>query len=242
MILKNLNTNSNTNFYILGLPITKNSVSLEFIDFINSKEPTIYIQTSGFNKNTNDYLTTQVGYDILIERNINIICLNLWNKFAIRLEAEKVCELIEEKIKEYQKNYNVRIVYITTGSPYLYDVVCDTLMINLPKENIINTKSSAQLSYEIVKQSYDLPINITSNKNKTIKTGFINIVGCLGEIYSDQFGDIDNFIKAFDENTVIYDIKLGHYNIVNKIMYSDLITKIKSDRKYFNNSTIAIIK
>jgi hypothetical protein len=242
MILKDLNTNFNDNFYILGLPITKDSVSSEFINFINSKEPTIYIQASGFNKNTNDYLTTQVGYDILIECGINIVCLNLWNKFEIRLEAEEVCELIKEKIKEYRKDYNGKIVYVTTGSPYLYDVVCDTLMVNLPKENIIDTKSSVQLSYEIIKKIHDLPINITSNKNKTIKKDFINIVGCLGEIYSNQFGNIDNFIKTFDENTLIYDIKLGYNSIVNKILYNDLIIKIKNDRKYFNNSTIAIIK
>jgi hypothetical protein len=58
--------------YIIGLPLTTESISSEFADFFDSEEPTILICSSFVTKekfeSTNDYKLAKVGFDYLLNR------------------------------------------------------------------------------------------------------------------------------------------------------------------------------
>jgi hypothetical protein len=239
-------------FFVLGLPITHESATPEFIDFLKSSAPTVLVDSSRFHFGNNDYQTAKVGYDMLLSAGYKfvysmdeipssgkcVLSLDLWRRSGGKLKPSQLVAEIMHYAKLIQQKYKCNVGYITTGSPFLYDAVCEKMQEKHPDTYFVDTKSSAQLAYESVGAS--APINVVDNMRIKLKPGHVNMLGCLGEIYS-LWTDYDVLMSALTDDMIIYDVKLGPSGRTTKLTKSQLIDIIKTDKYYLNTSTIAVI-
>ena len=245
--------------YIVGLPITPDTITEEFLDILKCKEPTIFLMSTFLNlqnkESLNDYLTARVGFDKLFSYGIKFtdrykddlsnhvfMMGNVWYRNGIRRRVRDVASDVLFTMLKLKQLQNANVVYIVPGSPHHYDSVSPVLISNILRfdsENIkvVNTKSSAQIAYELFDVS--LPMNILDCSKIELKQSHINIVGCLGDIYS-RCTDPENFINSCRQFDQIYDVKLGYENIVNQLTHDQLYERIFIHRKSLNDSTLVI--
>lgn len=238
--------------FILGLPITQDSITPEFLEIVNSTEPVLLIGSVPFSAQSNDYKTTQVGYDIIINAGFkfiysmnnfpakidkNVLTLDLWERSKGVKDPCIIRDNVVSLSETLKKTYNCKTGYLTIGSPRLYDSVSKQLKILNPAIPVIDTKSSSELAYEVL--NIDKPYVLVDNKDIKIIPNSVNMLGCIGSIYS-HWADYD-MLELLDNNWEIYDIKLGYINRVERLSKRQLIELLNTDKYYFNTSTLAIV-
>lgn len=266
-----MNQNPNTNeFFIIGSPLNKESITQEFIDFINSNEETIILLscTPDSNKYTvsQEYKSGKIGFDMIADagyefisyKNMDIKTFGDYKKIAInfdtvwydtntgvRTQPYDVAKiLLCEMIKINQIYKNKRIARVSPGSPYLYDGVADYLLKYCPLVKVINSKSSAQLSYEALNLNNlteGLPMRIVDKNFKYIlKSNFVNIIGSVGYVYQN-YEYLMKVASDISGGDLIYKIGLGEKTTIEKITTQDF-SKFFIRTPDYKPITLAIIK
>ena len=212
---------------IVGLPITKETATQEFYNFFQNRDVVCISSTDVFVKN--------FGHDYLKNIGIEIIYTDMWVENGIRLGGFEVAE----KIISYIKNMKAsKIAYLTPGSPYYFDSVCEKLS---KKYKVIDTKSSGELCYDAIHSK--LPMKIVDITNTKIKieffTGVINVLACVGEGYS-QFYDKNEFINKLTNDMEISLVTVGCTTQIQGLKVPELIHIIKNNPVYLNDKTILL--
>lgn len=247
--------------YIVGLPISSDSVTPEFLEFIQQDVQTICIMSGSLNLNdierSSEYKSSHIGFDLLIKNGFQFIdsdkpinqkkvvfmVKKCWNREdGTRISANGVGKRIIELAEELSKKYpNARISRIAPGSPYLYDGVSSFMIDNFSNIEVIDTKSSAELAYEklSVELNINLPVDIVDPTKIVLQNNCINILGCVGFIYKD-YVDLNQILKSIKTNSKIYDIKVGYNDSIKEIKKDDL-RNFNENILGYSPSIIAII-
>jgi hypothetical protein len=250
---------------IVGLPLSKNSVTDKFLNFISSDTPTLLIASVRFSmlekETSNDYVTARVGYDLLFDHgfeifpwksaipdtiNKTILGFPLWLSKDGRRNGSDVASDIIEIYKQLQQRFpDANIAYITPGSPFWYNIVVKRIIEFVNDVEVIDTKSSAIISYQHLKTYSDkipvYPLNLIENhlNIKKLKEKHINIVGCLSSIYTTT---LDNLLLNLTESDLIFSISIGHDILVKKHTLSEFKKMIEDNSNELKFSTFAFIK
>jgi hypothetical protein len=151
--------------YIIGLPLSHDSVTSEFLEFIQQDVQTICILAGGLNLSdigrSAEYKSSHIGFDLLIKNGFQFIDSdkpinqkkvvfmvgNCWiREDGTRMQATGVGKCIIELSEKIRKKHpNAIISRIAPGSPYLYDDVSNFIINNFSNIEVIDTKSSAGL-------------------------------------------------------------------------------------------------
>lgn len=258
------------NKFIVGLPLNQKSVTNQFKEFLDSNVETIMVLAGTINMNpylvTQEYKSCSIGYDMLFDASYEFVkyegldITKLYNskKIVIALDdiwvnAEKNRtdpNIVGKTILDLMNNLSIlykdkRIVMIAPGSPYLYDSVASYLFKYCPLIEVINTKSSAQLSYEEMdeqKLTENLPMVIvpTHFRDGDFKSNSVNLIGCIGYVYKN-YERLDKLIAHISDTDTLYSIKLGEENVVTKISIEDL-PKMFIRTPDYRPTTLAIVK
>ena len=248
------------NFYILGLPLTVDSINSEFNKFLNSDEPTLLITSVSLSDLTNnDYVTARVGYDCVLKKGYelfipesrpkvidkHILHLALWYSEKGRKLPEEVYRDILNLYELSRKEWgDVRIALLVPGSPYLYDDVSSRLMKHIPTTNVIDTKSSAQLIKEIFS---DFRFSKYKNletvihpelSNAVLKKNAINIIGCIGSAYGQSAA---NCVNQVTKDNKIFFVRVGYKTKIKSCSVENLLFKLNRGRSTLNSQTMVII-
>ena len=131
--------------YILGLPITTDTVTEEFLEFLNSDGRKILVMTGSFLYNGDDYKNTKVGFDALLDSgfklysnkdniafippNVNkaILYVNISLDKVVGNVGDVMLDYIENVVSSLELDEDVTVGYVCAGSPKLYDII--TIMI-----------------------------------------------------------------------------------------------------------------
>lgn len=251
--------------HVVGLPLSKDSVTDKFLNFISSDTPTLLISSVQFsmaNKEiNNDYITAKVGYDLLFDHGFKIfpgslvipdiidktiIGFPLWLSKDGRRRASDVAVDVIEIYKQLQEKFpNVNIAYITPGSPFLYDFVVKKITKLVDDVEIIDTKSSAIISYQhLLSYSDKIPkyrLKLIENHLtvKKLKKQHINIVGCLSSTYTSN---IEPLLKNLSESDLIFSILIGHDIVVKEHTLTEFKKMVETNSNALRFSTFAFIK
>lgn len=246
--------------YILGLPITENSISDEFLDFINADEKQVLISVGSFFFNGVDYNCSKVGFNMLMNSNYKIyndedgkifippitkkafVQLNVMGLFnrASQSGNNSVNRIVEEITNTIQTiNVDCKIGLVCQGSPYVYDTICSSLM-ELDKDiKIIDTKSSIDL----VKEKFNVDKNVNVHylqSEEMLDENAFNVIGCAGEYFKIlKIPHIAERIKNFTE---IYQVHVGFPNdeIIRKLGKEQLLFELKQNSGFFDTSTLVV--
>lgn len=242
--------------HILGLPLTPESVTDEFLAFI--KQPNvILIQSSlmyAIKEHNNDYVTARTGYDLLFAHDYvlnenmpigqtsarTIFTKQLWTKDRNgQLVTDQVISIYQEL---QQNNPDSAIAYITPGSPGLYDIISKNLTNSNLGVSVIDTKSSAELAVEyLVSHNLlpDLEMNVLDKRSSDIKNDCVNVFGCLGSIYiSDISIIISTLISGVSSVAKIFKINLSDKTQVEKLTKMELVRQLLTNRDSFNSTLV----
>jgi hypothetical protein len=251
--------------HIVGLPLSKDSVTDKFLNFISSDTPTLLITSVQFSMEgreiNNDYITARVGYDLLFDHgfkmfpgslvmpdviNKTIIGFPLWLSKDGRRHAKNVADDIIEIYKQLQQKFpNVNIAYITPGSPFLYDFVVKKIIKLVNNVEVIDTESSAIISYQhLLSYSDKIPkyrLKLIENplNIKKLKKHHINIVGCLSSTYATN---VEPLLNALSESDLIFSISVGHDIVVKEHTLSEFKKMIETNSTTLKFATFAFIK
>jgi hypothetical protein len=250
--------------HILGLPLTSQSVTDEFLEFIKQTN-VILIQASlmyAIKEHNNDYVTARTGYDLLfahdyvLTENMPVGQTSAHTIFAKQLwTKDRNCQLITQQVIDVyhelrQSNPDSIIAYITPGSPGLYDSIFKNLTNANLDISVIDTKSSAELAVEYLvsnKLIPDLEMNIlngheASTIKSTIKYDQVNIIGCLGNIYhSDIKMTASALLSGISNNAKIFIIHLSDKIHVEKLTKIELIKQLITKRARFNSTLVVFV-
>lgn len=247
---------------IVGLPLSKNSATEEFLNFISSDRPIILFSSVWFDSTSNDYITAKIGYELLFENGFkivqNIFVENLDTKKillgfplwvaggGLRKDPTDVANFIIEIYKKLKEDFpNYKIAYITPGSPFLYDLAVEKIINSGNNIKIIDTKSSAQLCYEhLLKYDHRIPkypLNIVlKNPNRVdLKENYINMIGCLGAIYNFNSNLL---LPQLSESDLIFTISIGDNTLVKEHTIYELKKMFRNKDTRLNFSILSIIK
>ena len=179
--------------YILGLPITTDTISEEFLEFINSEENKIIVTTGSFFFNGQDYTLTKVGFDQLMRKGFKIFGNNKERAFippnvnksilqinldfsVVNSSPDSILEYIENIIDSLDLEKSDTVCYACPGSPYLYDSLSKTIINKYKDIKVIDTKSSADIIKE--KLEIDKPVEIIYSNQMNFNEDSLNIFGC----------------------------------------------------------------
>jgi hypothetical protein len=244
---------------ILGLPLTPESVTPEFLEFIDQPNVILIQATLMYSvlEHNNDYVTARVGYDLLFEKNFKLTEIlpvdqthgrtvymkQLWTR------ERDTGAVAEQLIAYYQelraKNPDSVIATVTPGSPRLYDAVSANLIASGVVGAIVDTPSSAEIAVDYLKKNRlipDLDVNILSTRNVLdIRSDRINVLGCLGKVYNVNITTlISQLVANITGTATIYKISLSDTVRQIKLSKIDLIRELLSNQRSFN-STIVVI-
>lgn len=245
--------------YILGLPLTPETVTDEFLSFINQPN-VILIQSSIIRdiNHHNDYITAKIGYDLLFSLGYEFTETMPTEQSAPRViymkqmwETDRSARLVAQQIVDCYKQIQINnptsvIASNHIGSPDLYDDVYPCLKkINIIT-TVINTRSSAEIAIDYLLSRGlipDLELNILSFKNiSDVKKDSINIFGCLGTIYGlDISVLLSKIISTFGSNAKIFKIKLSETVDVEHLTKIQLFKRLINHREEFNCSLLVIV-
>ena len=247
-------------FFIVGLPLTPDSITEEFIKFFEDDTPTLLISAVNLlDLTNNDYETSKVGYDYIFNTGYklfppenrptaiskHILHVPLWiGKNGRRLPKEVTANILNLYTLSRKEWKSVRIAILVPGSPYFYDLVSSKLMEYIPASNVIDTKSSAQLAGELISQieggkysNSEMVIHQNFN-NIQLEKNAINIVGCVGAIYNHS---PIAFLLQINQQDEIFLVNLGHTNSIKKYPVDEIIFTLNTNRNQLNSTTLIII-
>ena len=247
--------------YVVGMPISNDSVEQAYLDFFSEDVQTICIMTGGLNVNSLnqslEYKSASTGFDIIIqngyqfinlekftnEKKAVVMALDSWNgPNRTRKSANDVGKYVIQLAGELRKKHpNARILRIAPGSPYLYDGVSGYMIDNYPNIKVIDTKSSAKLAYEKLQNTIgtNLPAHIVEPTDGVLLSNCVNLIGCVGFVYKD-YVILENIINGIKPKNRIFDIKIGYVNSIREIKKHDL-QKLYEYTPGYSPSIIAII-
>ena len=242
--------------YILGLPITTDTVTEEFLEFLNSDDKKILVMTGSFFYNGNDYKNTKVGFDALLDNgfklysnnndmafippNVNkaILYINISLDKVVTNASYVMLDYIQNVLHSLELDENTKVGYVCAGSPKLYDVIAFSIIQNDPGIKIIDTKSSADIIYEELNK--DKPLQIVYNDIMNFEENSINILGCLGKSYMQI--NIQELKEALCYFNTIFEVRLGYAKdkLIRKIHKEQLIFELQNNINFFEQSSLVI--
>jgi hypothetical protein len=239
---------------IVGLPLTPESVTTQFLEFIDQPD-VVCVYASPFSTTNNDYLTAKTGFDLLFERGYQvtqnfdqaftgrvILSVPLWHD---RNTARVADGVLAAYTRITEQDPHKTVCYITPGSPLLYDGVVKNLLLSSDIGTVIDTKSSAQLAIEelVDRGAFAYaPLHVVQD-NMKLEENAINILGCVGSVYYTT--DVKNItlklMPQLNIRTDIYKIKLGSDTLIDKLSVPQFVKQLLVDRSTLND-VLFIIK
>jgi hypothetical protein len=246
---------------IIGIPLSVETISAAFIQatdrdrilvsaaYVNPLKPGV----------GNDYACAAAGFDQLLKLGYVflhesefatlakidaiprrcVVCINAWRMDSgARRRAEEataiVCRFIESL-----SNLRRDVAYISQGSPHLYDSIVSTLM-KLNNFTVIDTASSADLAFEVVKVHSDLPRHtVRHTLTDELKAGFLNVIGCIGSTY--DYGPKPPFVAQISQARRIWLVRVGREPFA-KQMDANLLLSLIDKRAPELNSMTAVME
>lgn len=240
--------------YLLGLPITVESTSKEFVDFLNSDEKTCLVSLGQFFFDGRDYTLGKVGFDVLMNSGFKVYSESggkffvppMVRKSLLQINPQKnlsqetsfsIIEYIEEVLTSSNIDENVSVGLICQGSPNLYDSISFELKNLRPEIKIIDTKSSAEIIKDRLELEKEIHIHYFGS-DEELKEDCLNIFGCFGEMYNSiRFPELIELLKPFDN---FYQFFLGYptEEKKRKIQKEQLFFELKQNPMFYSNSTL----
>lgn len=232
-----------TDITIVGLPITLESTTERFLDFVK-QDRVILITAADYTdvKQTNDYACCPAGFDVLFNLgydfnnigNRSVISLDAWNSKNRNIGAI-VAEVLKENSRLKQQYPDYAVAYLTTGSPYLADGVSSIILGEVEHVTVINTKSSVMLAFDLI-GSRDLLINLVDNSNPVLRSQATNFIVCAGPLYSSQL----NLQNQLTDADTIYGLQVGQgITTYTKMEFEQLLNTLPES---MNSTLFAVVK
>jgi hypothetical protein len=246
----------------VGLPVTRSTVSQEFLNFLATPTHTIGLTTSvPMNEqqmiwiNSGEKINVTPSWDFLIDSgfkftvdelaiqsNENIVYMkNRWNQW---LTAAEIAEEIADEYAVLNYRYpDSKIALFTTSSPNLWNDVAKNLIPRVPAQNVIDNPHAPDIAYNLL-LDFDAipnePMNVTDPLNLSIKSNMVNMVGVLG---LHAAADLTEFEQIISDNpgASIYKIILSYRNSIDGLTGDELITQLNIDRSSFNNAVVSVV-
>jgi hypothetical protein len=242
---------------LLGIPLTAESVTDEFRDFINDKSSRVLVMSSVIDWKAPelswDYRCAQIGFDyvrnsgyefvLLDEFNYqtrplrHVVMLPLWyDLLGVRQTPQEVAAKIDSFARALLSIGVSDVTYITQGSPYLHDAVSRLLIRS--DSRVLDATSSATLAFDAVRDFTSLPMHIpTDLRRDGLLTGHANVLGSVGSHYILGHGalldDLNLSIRAWA-------VSLGNRLVVEEIDPIEIADAIRSGSTRFNATTFVI--
>jgi hypothetical protein len=142
------------------------------------------------------------------------------------------------------------VAYAVPGSPYYEDILCKHLLDRYGFD-VIDTKSSGQLAYELVES--DLAYHHVDILRKSylgnfyvfnIKDHAVNIISCLGPSYQKSMSWINKLyiMSRIRKQDKIYSIKIGANPIKEQLTRQQFKSLLDNKDNTMNQRTYAIVK
>lgn len=206
----------------VGLPITNDTVSQEFLDVVDELERNdkwVALTLCDYDTTNTikriDQHNAPAGYDILLDRGFKfakndltgankIIGTfgNLWGSRDPMITARNLMQIV--------RNFHERerfdtVVMFTPGSPYFDDAITKILCSVYTDMRVVDTKSSAQIAAEaiggdcVVRAYYD---DFVMGKNPTIDKSKIALFSCLQHGYNVDLKSVVTYLEPKEIITV----------------------------------------
>jgi len=205
----------------VGLPITKSTVTPEFIDIITnlkSNDKWIGVMTS------NDEKNAPAGYELLSEYGIGYTLLNIWQ--SDRDPAKATMSLLVQLKELHKEMLFERVVLFTPGNPYIDDAITKVLLSAYDDIQVITTKGAPEIAADTVAELTGLPTEIRNyyddfvlNKNPVLDKSKATIFSCLQQMYNV---DLQSVITNLKPSKVIT-VSIGENIITKQYTYEEIL-------------------
>jgi hypothetical protein len=205
----------------VGLPITNETVTSEFIDIVtqlktNSKW--IGVMTS------NDEQNSPAGYRILDEHGVDYTVLSIWNTDRDPIKA--TLNLMSQLKDLHQKQLFDHVVLFTPGNPFIDDAITKVLLSVYDDIPVISTKGAPEIAADIVANLSGLNTDIRNyyddfilSKNIKIDKTKATIFSCLQKIYGV---DLKSVITNLKPDRVIT-VSIGDIVVTQQYNYGEIL-------------------
>jgi len=223
----------------VGLPITKSTVTPEFIDIITnlkSNDKWIGVMTS------NDEKNAPAGYKLLSELGIEYTNLSIWE--TDRDPAKATISLLVQLKELHREQLFERVILFTPGNPYIDDAITKVLLSAYDDIQVITTKGAPEIAADIVAELTGLPIEIRNyyddfvlNKNPVLDKSKATIFSCLQQMYNVDF---QSAITILSPSRVIA-VSIGESIITKHYTYDEILECSNDIAKSDTSYTFAFI-
>lgn len=247
------------NLYLVGLPVTSDTASAEFLKFLALPTPTIgltnfiamsFAQMNQINAGEKIKVTPQ--WDFLINDGYKFTATESDIKadekivyMKNRREPSSVVaqQIIDEYTALTAKYPGSKIAYFTTTSPNLWNDVAQILIPQVPAENVINNPNAPNIAYDILLDFGlipDEPLNISTPFSLSIQPDKVNMVGLLGSYFK---GDLTEFKRIISENpnASIFKVIFNYRNEIDEMTGAELLAQLEADRASFNTAIVSVV-
>ena len=227
---------------IVGLPITKESVTKRFTDFINQDKKVAVFTLGSLDTDCNDYIISTVGHKLILSSNKKVISLKLWYKNGKRRKPKLVVkDLLEELYIFQQNNPDYELAYMVPGSPFYGDSICPLLIEIIKDVTVINTQSSSLLTYNAISKYTKTNLNY-NHCHFPLKSKSINVLSCLGPAYKISWLFTKLMLLSISKCDKLYTVYIGKENVITEITKDVFVELIKKRPEYMNRLTLVVVK
>jgi hypothetical protein len=205
----------------VGLPITKSTVTNEFLDVITelkSNPNSIAITVS------NDAKNAPEGYRILEQNGIIYKQIDVWESDRDPIKVTiKLLTILKQMHSEMLFDH---VILFTPGNPYIDDAITKVLLSAYDDIKVVTTKGAPEIAADIVAELTGLPTEVRNyyddfalNKNPVLDKSKATIFSCLQQVYNV---DLHSIITTLKPSRVIT-VSVGENIITKQYTYEEIL-------------------
>jgi hypothetical protein len=205
----------------VGLPITRATVTDEFLDIITelkSNPNSIAITVSDDSKNAPE------GYRILEQNGIIYTQIDVWE--SDRDPVKATLKLLSTLKQMHSELLFEHVMLFTPGNPYSDDAITKVLLSAYDDIQVVTTKSAAEISSDVIIELTNRNTIIRNYHddfvlmlNPTIDRSRVNIFSCLQKLYNV---DLRTVLTALQPTKVIT-VTIGAETITQQYTYEEIL-------------------
>jgi hypothetical protein len=250
------------NLYLVGLPVTSDTASTNFLNFLVTSGPTIgfaagVIMDKARMDRINEGVKLKVNpqWDYLVDNNYKFTTTEsdikadekivfMKDRWPAGSTGATVAQgIIDDYTVMNAKFPDSKIVFFTISSPNLWNDVDKFLIPQVPPENVIDNPHAPDIAYDLLKDFElipDLPINVTSAHNIAINPGQANMVGLLANASDAELADFKKIIQD-NPDASIFRVFFSYRNEIDQMSPYELLMALQSNRQFFKNAIVSVI-
>jgi hypothetical protein len=205
----------------VGLPITRATVTDEFLDIITelkSNSKSIAITVSDDSKNAPE------GYRILEQNGIIYTNIDAWE--SDRDPVKATLKLLSTLKQMHSELLFEHVILFTPGNPYIDDAITKVLLSAYDDIQVVTTKSAAEISSDVIVELTNRDTIIRNYHddfvlmlNSNIDRSRVNIFSCLQKLYNV---DLRTVITTLQPTKVIT-VTIGAETITKQYTYEEIL-------------------